>query len=196
MPIDDEVLKKLVAADDDEEFVCPDCRGSFFRRVDLNPLGGTMAAGAPEMYECKTGTADSYLTCGWKGPRSECFLPSRSALATEILALRFRFPHEPVVPAEDENPFVVDGGRYSENRRLGICDLCDRVDVPCVTVPAAEDQSSTGACEACVLRMLRAFVRDRATHIQLAVPDVAAVDAAGGRFIPNVRSEEDPKEGR
>ena len=107
-----------------------------------------------------------------------------------------RFPHEPVVPAEDENPFVVDGGRYSENRRLGICDLCDRVDVPCVTVPAAEDQSSTGACEACVLRMLRAFVRDRATHIQLAVPDVAAVDAAGGRFIPNVRSEEDPKEGR
>ena len=53
---------------------------------------------------------------------------------------------------------MVDGGRYGgHDGKLGDCDTCEAKNVPCITVPAAEDQSETGVCEACVRRMLEAF---------------------------------------
>ncbi len=59
--------------------------------------------------------------------------------------------------------FKVDGGRYArEGARLGDCDTCGAAQVPCTSVPAAEDPSETGVCEACVKSMQAAFDQDRA----------------------------------
>lgn len=77
MKLDDDILRKLADEDDTPDFVCPACGGSFFGSFN-------------EEYECDTIT-DSFR-CKWKGPASECFLPSRALLAQEILALRKEAP--------------------------------------------------------------------------------------------------------
>lgn len=75
MKLDDAILKKLADEDDMPDFVCPNCGGSFFTRLGLS-----------ETIECDTIT-DSFR-CKWKGPESECLLPSRASLAEEVLKLR------------------------------------------------------------------------------------------------------------
>lgn len=77
MKLDDAILVKLADEDDLPDFVCPSCGGAFFSH---NPLAG------PDAYECDTVT-DSWR-CKWKGLGAECFLPSRSSLAQEIIKLR------------------------------------------------------------------------------------------------------------
>lgn len=69
------------------------------------------------------------------------------------------------MPAGGDRPiimveFKVDGGRYRGNGDgTGDCDTCDAKSVPLISIHAAEDQSETGVCEACVRRMLVAFVK-------------------------------------
>ena len=73
-----DVLSRVDDGPDGSEFVCPSCGGSFFRRP-----GG--------FYECRSlygASSEDASNCGWKGPASECKVPSRAALAGEILALR------------------------------------------------------------------------------------------------------------
>ncbi len=52
--------------------------------------------------------------------------------------------------------FKVGGGR-SLNATRSDCDTCEGIDVPCIFFPAAEDQSGSSVCEACVKRMQAAF---------------------------------------
>jgi len=69
----DLLLEKLADEDDFPDFVCPSCGGAFFSRNG-------------QSYECDTITES--LQCRWKGPESDCLVPSRASLAKEILALR------------------------------------------------------------------------------------------------------------
>lgn len=84
MKLDAAILEKLAGEDDMPDFVCPACGGSFFGCFN-------------EEYECDTIT-DSFR-CKWKGPASECLLPSRASLAQEILALRKEGPNASVLHA-------------------------------------------------------------------------------------------------
>ena len=88
MTLDDAILEKLAGEDDMPDFTCPECGGSFFS-----------ATPGPEetTYECDTVT-DTFR-CKWKGPAFACFLPSRAALAAEILALRKEGPNAGVLEA-------------------------------------------------------------------------------------------------
>lgn len=72
-----------VADDDDFDFECPKCGGWCFT------TSGRDKEGRSTIY-CK-GYGDDNSTCKWQAPRSPdevCFVPSKAALAAEIIWLR------------------------------------------------------------------------------------------------------------